>query len=160
MTPFLPPACWDMESVENSLSLHTLTTPQRRTPFLSVIFPYIKNNIFSFSFSGRASGVFILFWYSFVVDKIISNTRPKTARGRVYLLLTFRRCRDIINMLISDGEKPLYCLTVFVSCGSSYFFVLLFSALCNKAQKKGIRGITISPPGTLLPRAACAIWKK
>lgn len=136
MTPFLPPACWDMESVENSLSLHTLTTPQRRTPFLSVIFPYIKNNIFLFSFSGRASGVFILFLYSFVVDKIISNTRPKTARGRLYLLLTFRRCRDIINMLISDGEKPLYCLTVFVPAEAVIFLSFYFPHYVTRRKRR------------------------
>lgn len=56
-------------------------------------------------------------------------------------------------------QKAFYCLTVSAASEAVYFF-LLFSTLCNRKQKKGIRGITISLPMLLLCLKARAISKK
>ena len=56
-------------------------------------------------------------------------------------------------------QKAFYCLTVSAASEAVYFF-LLFSTLCNRKQKKGIRGITISLPMLSLCLKARAISKK
>lgn len=94
-----------------------------------------------------------------MVEKIIPNTSPKNSPRAVYIRFDFLPPMWYNKYVNIRRQKAFNCLTVSAASGAVYFF-LLFSTLCNRKQKKGIRGIIISPPMLLLCLKACAISKK
>ena len=94
-----------------------------------------------------------------MVEKIIPNTSPKNSPRAVYIRFDFLPPMWYNKYVNRRRQKAFNCLTVSAASGAVYFF-LLFSTLCNRKQKKGIRGIIISPPMLLLCLKARAISKK
>lgn len=94
-----------------------------------------------------------------MVEKIIPNTSPKNSPRAVYIRFDFLPPMWYNKYVNRRRQKAFNCLTVSAASEAVYFF-LLFSTLCNRKQKKGIRGIIISPPMLLLCLKARAISKK
>lgn len=94
-----------------------------------------------------------------MVEKIISNTSPKNSPRLCNIWFDFLPPMCYNKYINIRRQKAFYCLTVSAASEAVYFF-LLFSTLCNRKQKKGIRGITISLPMLSLYLKARAISKK